>query len=100
MNATVHMPAGRLWAAYFGEIRFEFIKALRTPQFAVPTLFFPIMFYALFALTLGGRGNGGSLTSFANYGVFGCMGPGLFGFGVALAIEREMGLLTLKQALP
>jgi ABC-2 type transport system permease protein len=100
MSATVHMPAGRLWAAYFGEIRFEFIKSLRTPQFAVPTLFFPIMFYALFALALGGRGNGGSLASFANYGVFGCMGPGLFGFGVAMAIERELGLLTLKQALP
>src|SRR6187399_18954 len=100
MNATVHMPAGRLWAAYFGEIRFEFIKALRTPQFAVPTLFFPIMFYVLFALALGGRGNGGSLAAFANYGVFGCMGPGLFGFGVAMAIERELGLLTLKQALP
>jgi ABC-2 type transport system permease protein len=100
MNATVSMPAGRLWAAYFGEIRFEFIKALRTPQFAVPTLFFPIMFYVLFALALGGRGNGGSLAAFANYGVFGCMGPGLFGFGVALAIERELGLLTLRQALP
>jgi ABC-2 type transport system permease protein len=100
MNATVHMPAARLWSAYFGEIRFEFIKALRTPQFAVPTLFFPIMFYALFALALGSRGNGGSLASFANYGVFGCMGPGLFGFGVALAIERELGLLTLRQALP
>jgi ABC-2 type transport system permease protein len=28
------------------------------------------------------------------------MGPGLFGFGVSLAIEREQGLLTLKQALP
>jgi ABC-2 type transport system permease protein len=100
VNTTVNMPASRLWAAYFGEIRFEFIKALRTPQFAVPTLFFPIMFYVLFAIGLGGRGNGGSLNSFANFGVFGCMGPGLFGFGVALAVERELGLLTLKQALP
>jgi ABC-2 type transport system permease protein len=100
MSTTVNMPGSRLWAAYFGEIRFEFIKALRTPQFAVPTLFFPIMFYVLFALGLGGRGNGGSLSAFANYGVFGCMGPGLFGFGVALAVERELGLLTLKQALP
>jgi ABC-2 type transport system permease protein len=99
VNTTVNMPSTRLWAAYFGEIRFEFIKALRTPQFAVPTLFFPIMFYVLFALALG-RGNSASLNSFANYGVFGCMGPGLFGFGVALAVERELGLLTLKQALP
>ncbi len=38
--------------------------------------------------------------TFATYGVFGAMGPGLFGFGVSLAIEREQGLLTLKQALP
>jgi ABC-2 type transport system permease protein len=99
MNTVVNMSGTRLWAAYFGEIRFEFIKALRTPQFAVPTLFFPIMFYVLFALVIGGaRGN--PAASFANFGVFGCMGPGLFGFGVALAIERELGLLTLKQALP
>jgi ABC-2 type transport system permease protein len=102
MSTTVNMSGSRLWAAYFGEIGFEFLKALRTPQFAVPTLFFPIMFYVLFALALGSvRGNtAGSLYAFANYGVFGLMGPGLFGFGVALAIERELGLLTLKQALP
>jgi ABC-2 type transport system permease protein len=47
------------------------------------------------------RGNTGmSQYTFATYGVFGAMGPGLFGFGVSLAIEREQGLLTLKQALP
>jgi ABC-2 type transport system permease protein len=33
-------------------------------------------------------------------GVFGVMAPGLFGFGVALAFEREYGLLQYKQALP
>jgi ABC-2 type transport system permease protein len=101
MNA-VDMPMNRLWAAYLGEIRFEFLKALRTPAFAVPTLFFPVMFYLLFGLFLGSmRGNTGQAQYlFATYGVFGAMGPGLFGFGVALAIEREQGLLTLKQALP
>jgi ABC-2 type transport system permease protein len=36
----------------------------------------------------------------ATYGVFGAMAPGLFGFGVMLALDRERGLLTLKQALP
>ena len=106
MSTTIHsapgMPASRLWAAYLGEIRFEFLKALRTPAFAVPTLFFPIMFYLLFGVFLGSmRGNSGQAQyMFATYGVFGAMGPGLFGFGVALAIEREQGLLTLKQALP
>jgi ABC-2 type transport system permease protein len=101
MSIAANMSGARLWAAYFGEIRFEFIKALRTPQFAVPTVFFPIMFYTLFALVIGAAsGRGNSSAAFANYGVFGCMGPGLFGFGVALAVERELGLLTLKQALP
>jgi ABC-2 type transport system permease protein len=96
------MPASRLWGAYFGEMRYEFLKSLRTPAFAVPTLFFPIMFYLLFGVLLGSmRGNMEMSTyTFATYGVFGAMGPGLFGFGVSLAIEREQGLLTLKQALP
>jgi ABC-2 type transport system permease protein len=102
VNAAANMSTSRLWAAYFGEIRFEFVKSLRTPAFAVPTLFFPIMFYLLFGIFLGSmRGNSGmSQYTFATYGVFGAMGPGLFGFGVSLAIEREQGLLTLKQALP
>ncbi len=102
MNSATSMPGSRLWAAYFGEMRFEFVKSLRTPAFAVPTLFFPVMFYLLFGIFLGSmRGNSEqALYLFATYGVFGAMGPGLFGFGVSLAIEREQGLLTLKQALP
>jgi ABC-2 type transport system permease protein len=102
MNSAASMPGGRLWAAYFGEMRFEAIKSLRTPAFAVPTLLFPILFYLMFGVFFGSmRGNGAqALHLFATYGVFGAMGPGLFGFGVSLAIEREQGLLTLKQALP
>ena len=99
MSTTASMSTSRLWSAYLGEIGFEFVKALRTPQFAVPTLFFPIMFYVLFALVIG-TPSGKTAAGLANFGVFGCMGPGLFGFGVALAIERELGLMTLKQALP
>jgi ABC-2 type transport system permease protein len=96
------MPASRVWSAYLGDIRFEFLKSLRTPAFSVPTLFFPIMFYVLFGILLGSMRGNGTLAqyTFATYGVFGAMGPGLFGFGVSLAIEREQGLLTLKQALP
>jgi len=68
----------------------------------VPTLLFPILFYVMFGIFFGSmRGNSGQAAYlFATYGVFGAMGPGLFGFGVSLAIEREQGLLTLKQALP
>lgn len=102
MSATIAMPASRLWAAYFREMRFEFVKALRTPAFSVPTLFFPAMFYLLFGVVLAPVMGGGeaSLNTFVRFGVFGAMGPGLFGFGVSIAIEREYGLLRLKQALP
>jgi ABC-2 type transport system permease protein len=102
MNTVNNMSGARLWAAYLGEMRFEFIKSLRTPAFAVPTLLFPILFYVMFGIFFGSmRGDSGqALYLFATYGVFGAMGPGLFGFGVSLAIEREQGLLTLKQALP
>ncbi len=101
-EAVSTMSASRTWSAYLGDMHVEFLKALRTPAFSVPTLFFPIMFYCLFGIMLGSlRGNGGlAQYTLATYGVFGTMGPGLFGFGVSLAIEREQGLLTLRQALP
>jgi ABC-2 type transport system permease protein len=49
----------------------------------------------------GGHG-GGKAASYllATYGVFGVMAPGLFGFGVAMALDRERGFLALKRALP
>jgi ABC-2 type transport system permease protein len=37
---------------------------------------------------------------FTAFAVFGVMGPGMFGFGVSVATEREQGLLKLKRALP
>ncbi len=37
---------------------------------------------------------------FVNWSVFGVMGPGMFGFGMFVATEREQGLLRLKRALP
>src|SRR6185503_1165516 len=90
----------RVFAAYAGETKWEFVKMIRNPMFAVPTLFFPVMFYLLFAVLLY-KGNSHDVVNIlARMGVFGVMAPGLFGFGVALAFEREYGLLQYKQALP
>lgn len=105
MNAAANysqMSSSRLMAAYLGDIRFEFVKMLRTPAFAVPTLLFPAMFYLLFGVLMGSaKGNSGqALYSLATLSAFGTMAPGLFGFGVSLAFEREYGLLVFKQALP
>jgi ABC-2 type transport system permease protein len=59
---------------------------------------FSTVFYLMFGVLL----NHGEASRYllASYGAFGIMGPGLFGFGVSLAIERDGGLLTLKRALP
>ena len=87
-------------AAYALEAKYEFLRVLRTPSFAVPTLLFPPMFYLLFGLILN-RGNAGAAQYlFATYSVFGVMAPGLFGFGVGVAMERERGWLALKRVAP
>lgn len=86
------------------ESRLEFLRLLRTPSFAVPALVFPVMFYLLFGVLLaGGKQMAAANLShylMATYCVFGVIAPGLFGFGVGVASERERGLLQLKRALP
>lgn len=105
MNAiaqTTVMPpiAYRSLPAYFMEARYEFLRLLRTPSFAVPTLSFPPLFFLLFGLLLNHGNAGAAHYLFATYSVFGVMAPSLFGFGVAVAIEREKGWLALKRVAP
>jgi ABC-2 type transport system permease protein len=87
--------------SYLLEAKYEFLRLLRTPSFALPSLLFPAMFYTLFGIVLN-RGDGGQAARYllATYSVFGVMGAGLFGFGVVVAMERERGFLTYKRALP
>ena len=94
------MPRGRVFAAYLQETRSEILRYLRNPGFLLPTLLFPTVFYLMFGVLLG-HGNGQQARyMLAAYSTFGVMAPGLFGFGVSLALERDGGLLTLKRALP
>lgn len=98
--APVSFTARAMVALYLREARLEFLRLLRTPAFSIPTLVFAPMFYLLFGVLLN-RGNpGASSYLMATYSVFGVIGPGLFGFGVGLAIDRERGLLTLKRVQP
>lgn len=99
---SIDRPRVSLLRCYALECRLEFLRMLRSPSFAVPTLLFPPMFYLLFAVLLGHRNAGESASVYllATVGVFGVMAPGLFGFGVSVALDRERGWLTLKRALP
>lgn len=82
------------------ETRNEFLRMLRSPMFALPTLVFPLLFYVMFGLLLN-HGNAKAATYlYISYGVFGTMGTSLFGFGVTVANERGLGHLLYKRALP
>ena len=98
------MTTGRLIRAYLAEARYESLRALRAPSFAIPFLLLPVALYIFFGVYMAGSMSHGdpnaALCMFVNFSVFGVMGPGMFGFGMFVAIEREQGLLTLKRAQP
>jgi ABC-2 type transport system permease protein len=98
------MTGAKLRHAYLTETKYECLRALRAPAFAIPFLLLPIVLYVLFGVFLAGSMSHGDATiakiMFVNWSVFGIMGPGMFGFGMFVAAEREQGLLTLKRALP
>jgi ABC-2 type transport system permease protein len=89
---------------YWLETRYEFIKLLRLPAYSIPTITFPVMFYALFGLSFGTGRSAGPVTMatylIPTYGAFGVIGAALFGLGVGVAIERGQGWLLLKRATP
>ena len=99
---TYRRTAAQTVRLYLREAVHEFLMVLRMPAFALPTLAFPAVFYAVFGLLLPGQWPGvtKSIYLLATYGTFGIIGPALFGFGVGVAIEREKGWLQLKRVSP
>lgn len=84
---------------YLAEISAEILKTARMPEFMIPTLALPVMFYALFAIALPGAAQNAPYL-LATFGIFAVMGPALFGFGAGVAQERDRGWLTIKRAAP
>jgi len=89
---------------YLTETRYELTRMMRNPGIAIPVLLLPCALYALFALLIAGE----AINKDANLGVFlfaafsimSVTMPAMFGIGVTLALERDMGLLRLKRAQP
>jgi ABC-2 type transport system permease protein len=96
VHAIPHSPI----RSYLLEAKYEFLRLLRTPSFALPSLLFPCLFYVLFGVLLNRSNGDAARYLLATYGVFGVMGVGLFAFGVTVAMEREHGFLVYKRALP
>ena len=95
------MHSRRIFAAYLAEARSECLRYLRNPGFMLPLVLFPCVFYLMFGIAFS-QAETRDMPRYllASYGTFGVMVPGLFGFGVSLALERDNGLLTLKRAMP
>ena len=84
-------------------IRCEVIKLLRIPAFTIPTLLFPIMFFAFFGLpnigeTIDGFDAGPYIM--ASYGAYVVISVALFSFGVSIAAERGLGWNKLLRTTP
>ena len=100
-SLALEMPRRRVIGAYLEEARSECLRYMRAPGFMLPIMLFPGMFYLVFGVLMAPPGTPDAARFLlASYSVFGVMSPGLFGFGVSLAIERDGGLLTFKRALP
>lgn len=107
MATIAAMPLRRVLGAYVAEARFETLRHLKAPAFALPFLIIPIALYTFFT-NLGGSPDIAPprpelqmpLRMFTGFGVMGVMGPALFAFGMAVAVDRDFGLLRLKRALP
>ena len=99
-SARVHPSLLRIYRL---EAKLEFLKLLRMPAFAIPTITFPVLFYVFFGISFGSKIGGPiSMATYllATYGAFGVIGASLFGFGVGVAIERGQGWMLLKRASP
>lgn len=105
LKPVVHTaPRASAFGAYLAESRFELTRMMRNPNVAVPVLVLPFALYALFALLIAGEAidkdpNTG-IFLFSAFAIMSVTMPAMFGIGVTLALERDMGLLRLKRAQP
>jgi ABC-2 type transport system permease protein len=95
----------RPFLPYVAETKYAFLRFLRNPAFSIPTLAFPVLFFFLIGFMFGAFKAKSAVIDvptyvFCGFVTMAAMTPGIFGFGIGHAQEREQGLLTLKRALP
>jgi len=102
-NDSLLSPRREL-GAYVAETRYEFMRSLRNPAFALPMMLVPAGLYILFALCIAGeaidKDPSLGVALFVGFAVMAVSMPALFGICTSLALERDMGLMRLKRAQP
>ena len=76
-------------AVYVREARAQVLATWRTPQFMIPSVILPLLFYGLMGLGLSKGREPVAHMMLANYVIFAAIAPAMFGFGAAVAAERE-----------
>ena len=94
------MNASRTFAVYGREARAQILTTFRTPQFLVPSVLLPVMFFAMFGVAFARGHQEVTQWLLATYAVFAAVGPAIFGFGAGVAAEREAKLVELKRISP
>jgi ABC-2 type transport system permease protein len=98
------MPFIRVLQAYAVEAKYESLRMMRSPAFAIPFLLLPVPVYLFFGVMLAApaiaKNPGIGTYLFSGFSAFAIMGPALFGVGCTLALERDAGFLKLKRAWP
>jgi ABC-2 type transport system permease protein len=98
------MSTERVLRAYITDARFEALRMLRAPAFAIPFLLIPaplyLLFGVVFAAPAAAKAPGIYDYLYIGFSVMAVIGPSLFGVGSTLAPEREAGLARFKRALP
>lgn len=87
-------------AIYGREARAQILSVSRQPQFLVPSLLLPLIFFGVIGLGLTHGNEKAAHFMFATYVIFAATAPSLFGFGAGLAAEREAKLVELKRVSP
>lgn len=85
---------------YIREARAQVLATWRTPQFLIPSVALPLLFYGVMGLGLSKGREEIAHFMLANYVIFAAIAPAMFGFGAAVAAEREAKLIELKQIAP
>lgn len=89
-----------LWVYY---VRTEILKLFRLPMFSLPTLLFPIAFFAMFGMPFKddqqlGINNG--VFMMASFGTYAVMSVAMSSFSASVAVERGTGWNQLLRTTP
>jgi ABC-2 type transport system permease protein len=104
---TATVPSARAIAPFFpmlaAQTKSEFLMLARVPAFTIPTIVFPIMFFALFGLPNVHEGFEGTTVGkymLASFGAYAVISVALFSFGVTVAAERARKMTALMRSSP